>query len=62
VAVAAATIETRSARVEVATHECHFYKRTGTCKFGKDCKFAHVDGGRSGSSMMPKKTQKKMKK
>jgi hypothetical protein len=44
------------------SNECHFYKRTGTCKFGKDCKFDHVDGGRSGSSIMSKKTQKKIKK
>jgi hypothetical protein len=43
-------------------NECHFYKHTGTCKFSKDCKFDHVDGGRSGASMMSKKTQKKMKK
>jgi hypothetical protein len=40
--------------------ECHFYKRTGTfCKFGKDCKYDHVDGGKSGSSMMSKKDQKR---
>jgi hypothetical protein len=24
-------------------NECHFYKRTGTCKFGKHCKYDHVD-------------------
>ena len=42
-------------------NECNFYKRTGTCKFGKNCKYDHVDGGKSGSSMMSKKEQKRMK-
>jgi hypothetical protein len=60
VAVAAAVVA-RSAGVVAAASGCHFYKRTGTCKFGKDCRFDHVDGGRSGASMMSKKTQKKMK-
>ena len=42
-------------------NECNFYKRTGTCKFGKDCKYDHVDGGKSGSAMMSKSQLKKMK-